>query len=190
MFERYYLKKGWKRYTQKSYERAIKLARKVKSGDTEMLIEAKRLEGLSYYKMRVYDLAIFAMEKAIHLGNYKNDWFNMAMCYAKKNQVEKANKAFQNIYMAKTLSGYMHQLSIPEMLFQFARTAFEKKGYDIAFKRLVELKQMYIGANTSDTEELKRKGLPSLNAYLILVKKVLKATNHPDPERWLSELPK
>lgn len=189
MLQKYYLKKGWKRYTQRSYEGAIKMARRVKSGNTDILVEAKRLEGLCYYKMRVYDLAIFAMEKAIHYGNYKNDWFNLAMSYAKKGEVEKANKAFQNIYMAKTVEGYMHQMSIPDMLFQFARTAHDQKGYEVSFKRLIELKQMYIGANTSNTDKLAEKGLPSLNAYLILVKKVLKAINHPDPELWLSELP-
>lgn len=189
MLSKYYLKKGWKRYTERAFEGAIKYARKVRTNNPELRSEANRIEGLSYNKMRIYDLSIFAFERAVKLTNYKTDWFNMAMCLAKKGDTEKANRAFQNIYMAKTLQGYMHQITIPEMLFQFARIIEDKKDHEVAFKRIVELKQMYIGANTSDSRLLAQKGLPSINAYKLLCKKILKGISHPTMDKWLSELP-
>lgn len=187
---KYRLKTIIELYSNKKYTRLIAIASSYeRTKNKDFRIEILRYTGLSYYKLKKFDEAIIYFRKVTTLGNYRTDWFNLAMSHAWKGEGELGDQAFSKIYGAKTINAYKYQVSVANMLFLFSKVLFQNGVSDIALKRLSELKQMYKAANTGDVNKLIQQGFPPVNAFLDLAEKVLNAEEK-NMEQWLVELPK
>lgn len=175
-------------YSTKQWERLFRLAERLKlSSDLEVKTEAFRYQGLGYYKLRKYADAIICFSELTTLVNYKTDWFNLAMSYAQSDDVENSEIAFQKIYSAQTIPGYKQQVTVPMMLQLYASTLVKYDQWEIALKRISEIKQMYIAANTGNEDKLVSAGLPPLKQFFQLASLIL-TKNGKDTGLWFAEI--
>lgn len=144
-----------------SYQKAFTLGLPLTTNpNNEMAFKANRICGLALYKLKRYNDSIEFLEKACQLGNYRHDWYNLAMSSAFSGKIEKAEEAFKNIYRTNVQPGYMYTIPVPGLLFQYMKALKQKQFIDAAITRVNELMQMYIGVGNDTTKQVQR-GLPS-----------------------------
>nr|WP_321452667.1 hypothetical protein [uncultured Carboxylicivirga sp.] len=159
--------------THGKYQLAIKLAQPlVHSRNKEIAFKANRICGLSFYKRKKYDDSIDFLQAACQLGNYRHDWYNLAMASAFSGNLEMAEQAFQNIYRTNVQPGYMYAVAVPGLIFQYTKVLIQQKFIDAAKKRTRELKQMYQGVGNDTTKQVQR-GLPSYPTFQKEIESVL-----------------
>ncbi|MBS2099377.1 tetratricopeptide repeat protein [Carboxylicivirga linearis] len=147
--------------THGKYQMAIKLAKPmVHSRNKVIAFKSNRICGLSLYKRKKYNESIVYLKEACHLGNYRHDWYNLAMAYAFSGKLNMAEQAFQNIYRTNVQPGYMYAVPVPGLIFQYTKALIQKQFMEAAKKRTRELKQMYQGVGNDITKQVQR-GLPS-----------------------------
>lgn len=145
---------------------ALRLAKPLlNSRNKDIAYRANRLSGLALYKLKNYNDSIVFLRKACLLGNFRHDWYNLAMALAFSNHIEDAEEAFKNIYRTNVQSGYMYTLPVPGMLFQYMKALKQKEHVSGAIARANELKQMYIGIGKSDPGKQVQRGLPSFPTF-------------------------
>lgn len=137
----------------------------VKSKKADIAYRANRVSGLALYKQKKYDECVEFLEQACRLGNYRHDWYNLAMALALAGKFDKAEESFKNIYRTNVQSGYMYTLPVPGMLFQYMKALKQKEFIEGAIARANELKQMYIGVGKSDPGKQVQRGLPSFPTF-------------------------
>ena len=189
MFAKYYLKKLPVLYTTKNWNKLHRIAYRLsRNKNASVVTEALRYQGLAFYKQRNFTEAVRVWERLVSIESYRTDWYNLAMALAKNNQGIEAQKTFQKVYSSATLQGYLHQISVPMMLYIFASALAEKEFYTLALDRLTELKQMFVAANTADATKLNAMGLPPVSGFVTLSGKVLHGLSEPRPAQWFAEL--
>lgn len=161
--------------THGKYQMAIKLVRPlVHSQSKEVAFKVNRICGLSLYKQKKYKESIVFLEAACQLGNYRHDWYNLAMASAFSGDLEMAEQAFQNIYRTNVQPGYMYAVAVPGLIFQYTKALIQKQFIGAAKKRTRELKQMYQGVGNDITKQVQR-GLPSYPVFQKEIEAVLQA---------------
>ncbi|MFB6319691.1 tetratricopeptide repeat protein [Saccharicrinis sp. FJH54] len=176
-------------YTSKQWDKLFRLAEKLKrSYNNETRADALRYGGLGNYKRRRYDLAIRDFSALAEMVNFRSDWFNLAMAYVQKGDIENSELAFRKIYSAPPIPGYLHQISVPMMLQLYASILAKQGAWDEALHRITEIKQMFVAANTADEQKLLDAGLPPVKSYLQLVVTILNNFPEKDIKSWLAEM--
>jgi len=167
------------------YQEAIKLGQAlVNSRNKEMNFRANRLCGLALYKRKKYEESLGYLEKACRTGNYRHDWYSLAMALVFAGRLEKAEEAFKNIYRTNVQPGYMYAVPVPGLLYQYMKALKKKQFVDAAIIRANELKQMFVGVGPDTTKQVQR-GLPNFTTFLADVEPLF------EPERfvlWKSDL--
>lgn len=180
LFKKRRLNKAEFAFNSGRYKEAVKLAQVlVNSGNTEMAFRANRVCGLALYKRKKYEDSRSFLEKACQLGNYRHDWYNLAMALVFAGQLEEAEEAFKNIYRTNVQPGYMYSIAIPGLLFQYMKALKKKQFVDAAIVRANELKQMFVGVGPDATKQVQR-GLPALTTFLAEVEPLF------EPERFVA----
>lgn len=160
-----------------NYSKAFKLGKPLtNSSDNNVAFRANRLCALSLYKIKKYDNSILFFENACKLGNYRHDWYGLAMAFVFSGELKKAEKAFQNIYRTNVQPGYMYAVPVPGLLYQYLKALIKNQFTDAAITRANELKQMYIGVG-KDTAKQVQRGLPSYPTFLKEVKPLFHPSN-------------
>lgn len=166
------------------YQEAVKLGQTlVNARNREIAFRANRLCGLAFYKRKKYDESLEYLEKACHTGNFRHDWYSLAMALVIAGKLEKAENAFKNIYRTNVQPGYMYAVPVPGLLYQYMKALKKKQFIDAAKLRANELKQMFVGVGPDTTKQVQR-GLPNLNTFLTEVESLF------EPDRfvvWKSE---
>ena len=176
-------------YTSKSWKKLFNITKELKESDQQNhKEEALRYEGLAYYKLKKYTDAIISFGNLCMLANFRTDWYNLAMAYVKNNDPENSETAFQKTYAAPPIHGYMQQISTPMMIFLYTSALADIEQWEIALKRLTELKQMYVAANTGDETKLNAMGLPSISAFYHLANRILINNPSINQQKWFSEI--
>ncbi|WP_319480145.1 hypothetical protein [uncultured Draconibacterium sp.] len=167
------------------YQEAIKLGQAlVNSRNKEMNFRANRLCGLALYKRKKYEESLGYLEKACRTGNYRHDWYSLAMALVFAGKLEKAEEAFKNIYRTNVQPGYLYAVPVPGLLYQYMKALKKKQFVDAAIIRANELKQMFVGVGPDTTKQVQR-GLPNFTTFLADVEPLF------EPERfvlWKSDL--
>ncbi|WP_321996286.1 tetratricopeptide repeat protein [Draconibacterium orientale] len=167
------------------YQEAIKLGQAlVNSRNKEINFRANRLCGLALYKRKKYDDSLQYLEKACGIGNFRHDWYSLAMALVFAGKLEKAEEAFKNIYRTNVQPGYLYAVPVPGLLYQYMKALKKKQFVDAAKVRANELKQMFVGVGPDTTKQVQR-GLPNFTTFLADVEPLF------EPERfvlWKSDL--
>uniref|UniRef100_UPI0032162102 tetratricopeptide repeat protein n=1 Tax=uncultured Draconibacterium sp. TaxID=1573823 RepID=UPI0032162102 len=151
------------------YQEAFRLGQALKNSQkNEMAYRANFICGLALYKRKKYEDSLGFLEKACLLGNYRHDWYNLAMASVFAGKLEKAEEAFKNIYRTNVQPGYLYAVPVPGLLFQYLKALKHKQFIDAAIIRANELKQMYLGVGSDTTKQVQR-GLPAFPAFRIEV---------------------
>lgn len=168
-------------------ERAIKLALPLtKSTNKEISYLANKVTGLALYKQKNYSESTSYLLKAVSIGNYRHDWYNLAMALAFSGQLNMAEEAFRNIYRTTIQTGYMYTIPVPGMLFQYMKVLVKMQYTEAAIARANELKQMYVGIGKSDPGKQVQRGLPSFTTF----RKEIEALFNPEQLLiWEREIP-
>nr|WP_319569793.1 hypothetical protein [uncultured Draconibacterium sp.] len=162
-----------------SYQEALKLGRVlVNSRNREMNFRANRLCGLALYKRKKYEESLEYLEKACRTGNYRHDWYSLAMALVFAGKLEKAEEAFKNIYRTNVQPGYLYAVPVPGLLYQYMKALKKKQFVDAAIVRANELKQMFVGVGPDTTKQVQR-GLPNFTTFLAEVESLFQ------PERFV-----
>jgi tetratricopeptide (TPR) repeat protein len=161
------------------YQEAIKLGQTlVNSRNKEITSRANRLCGLALYKRKKYDDSLQYLEKACRIGNYRHDWYSLAMALVFAGKPEQAEEAFKNIYRTNVQPGYLYAVPVPGLLYQYMKALTKKQFVDAAKVRANELKQMFVGVGPDTTKQVQR-GLPNFNTFLTEVESLF------EPERFV-----
>ncbi|WP_163325818.1 hypothetical protein [Draconibacterium mangrovi] len=161
------------------YQEAIKLGNAlVNSRNKEIAFRANRLCGLVLYKRRKYDESLEYLEKACLIGNYRHDWYSLAMALVFAGKLEKAEEAFKNIYRTNVQPGYLYAVPVPGLLYQYMKALKKNHFVDAAILRANELKQMFVGVGPETTKQVQR-GLPNFNTFMTDVESLFQ------PERFV-----
>ena len=167
------------------YQEAIKLGQTlVNARNKEIAFRANRLCGLALYKRKKYDDSLQYLEKACGIGNFRHDWYSLAMALVFAGKLEKAEEAFKNIYRTNVQPGYLYAVPVPGLLYQYMKALKKKQFVDAAKVRANELKQMFVGVGPDTTKQVQR-GLPNFTTFLADVEPLF------EPERfvlWKSDL--
>ncbi len=162
------------------YQEALKLGQPlVNTQDKAMTYRANFVCGLALYKRQKYEDSLDFLEKACQFGNYRHDWYNMAMASVFAGQLEKAEEAFKNVYRTNVQPGYLYAVPVPGLLFQYLKALKKNKFIDAAITRANELKQMYIGVGPDTTKQVQR-GLPAYPTFRMEVESLFQ------PERFMA----
>ncbi|PTN08686.1 M48 family metallopeptidase [Mangrovibacterium marinum] len=158
------------------YQQALKLAQPlVNSRNNEIAYRANFIGGLALYKRKKYDDSLPFLEKACQLGNYRHDWYNLAMASVFAGKLTEADEAFKNIYRTNVQPGYVYAVPVPGLLFQYMKALKRNQFIDAAITRANELKQMYVGVGSDTTKQVQR-GLPAYPAFRVEVESLF----HPE----------
>ena len=161
------IKSGWNYFYKENYLIARKkIIRLTSSKDSEICKEANRIAGLAFYHQKRYQDAIPHLSITSSLSNQQHDWYNLAMTFVKANRVNEAEGAFKKIYRAKSKHDYQFAISLPMMIFQYMRALKQKRAYETAYYRVIELRSMYEALRKHDESFLLANGLPSIHNYL------------------------
>ncbi|WP_320113139.1 tetratricopeptide repeat protein [Draconibacterium orientale] len=161
------------------YQEAIKLGQTlVNSRNKEIAFRANRLFGLALYKRKKYDDSLQYLEKACRIGNFRHDWYSLAMALVFAGKLEKAEEAFKNIYRTNVQPGYLYAVPVPGLLYQYLKALKKKQFVDAAKVRANELKQMFVGVGPDTTKQVQR-GLPNFDTFLAEVEPLF------EPERFV-----
>ncbi len=147
------------------YKEALKLASPLAGQrNKDLAFQANRICGLALYKLKQYESSLSFLNKACALGNYRHDWYNLAMANAYAGKVDASEEAFQNIYRTNVQPGYMYAVPVPGLLFQYVKVLIKKEFIEAATARANEMKQMYSGVG-KDMEKQVARGLPSYEMF-------------------------
>lgn len=161
------------------YQEAIKLGKALVNAQKKgIAFRANRLCGLALYKSRKYDESIEYLEKACQLGNFRHDWYSLAMALVFAGRLEQAEDAFKNIYRTNVQPGYLYAVPVPGLLYQYMKALKKQQFDDTAKARANELKQMFVGVGPDTTKQVQR-GLPNLTTFLAEVEPLF------EPERFM-----
>ncbi len=162
------------------YQEALKLGQPLaNSRNNEFAYRANFLCGLALYKRKKYDDSLAFLEKACQLGNYRHDWYNLAMASAFAGKLKEAEEAFKNIYRTNVQPGYVYAVPVPGLLFQYMKALKRNQFVDAAIMRANELKQMYVGVGADTTKQVQR-GLPAYPTFRMEVESLFQ------PERFMA----
>jgi len=150
----------------------------VNSRNKESAFRANRLCGLALYKRKKYDDSLQYLEKACRIGNFRHDWYSLAMALVFAGKLEKAEEAFKNIYRTNVQPGYLYAVPVPGLLYQYMKALTKKQFVDAAKVRANELKQMFVGVGPDTTKQVQR-GLPNFDTFLTEVEPLF------EPERFV-----
>ncbi|KJF43453.1 tetratricopeptide repeat protein [Draconibacterium sediminis] len=160
------------------YQEAIKLGQVlVNSRKKEIAFRANRLCGLALYKRKKYDESMEYLEKACLIGNYRHDWYSLAMALVFAGKLEKLEEAFKNIYRTNVQPGYLYAVPVPGLIYQYMKALKKNQFVDAAMVRANELKQMFVGVGPDTTKQVQR-GLPNFTTFLAEVESLF------EPERF------
>lgn len=161
------------------YQEALKLGQALAgSQNREMSFRANRVCGLAFYKRKKYKDSLAYLEKACQTGNFRHDWYNLAMALVFAGKLNEAEEAFKNIYRTNVQPGYLYAVPVPGLLYQYMKALKKKVFIEAAKVRANELKQMFVGVGPDTTKQLQR-GLPALGTFLAEVETLF------DPERFV-----
>lgn len=161
------------------HQEALKLGQAlVNSRNKEIAFRANRLCGLALYKRMKYEESLVYMEKACRTGNYRHDWYSLAMALVFAGKLEKAENAFKNSYRTNVQPGYLYAVPVPGLLYQYMKALKKKQFVNAAIVRANELKQMFVGVGPDTTKQVQR-GLPNLNTFLAEVESLF------EPDRFV-----
>lgn len=144
----------------------------------EIAFRANRLCGLALYKRKKYGESLKYLEKACQIGNYRHDWYNLAMALVFAGKLDQAEEAFKNIYRTNLQPGYLYAVPVPGLLYQYMKALKKKQFVDAAIVRANELKQMFCGVGPDSTKQVQR-GLPNFTTFLAEVESLFQ------PERFV-----
>ena len=162
------------------YQEAVKLAQPlVNTKNTAMAYRANFVCGLALYKRRKHEDSLGFLEQACRFGNYRHDWYNLAMASVFAGRLEKAEEAFKNVYRTNVQPGYLYAVPVPGLLFQYLKALKKNQFTDAAIIRANELKQMYIGVGP-DTDKQVQRGLPAYPTFRMEVESLFQ------PERFVA----
>lgn len=166
LFKKHRIKSAELALNSGNRQRAIKLAIPlIRSTNKEIAYQANKIVGLAQYKLKKYSEGVTYLRTAVALGNYRHDWYNLAMAHAFSANLDDAEKAFMKIYSTNVQPGYMHTVPVPGMLFQYMKVLSKMNFKEAAIARATELKQMYIGIGKSDPGKQVQRGLPSFPTF-------------------------
>lgn len=137
----------------------------VHAKNKEIAFRANRVCGLALYKQKKYDDSLTFLESACQKGNYRHDWYNLAMAFTFNGMLENAEEAFKNIYRTGVQPGFMYAVPVPGLLYQYIKALKKNEFPKTARARANELKQMFIGVGSDTTKQVQR-GLPSFDVFL------------------------
>ncbi|WP_297093550.1 hypothetical protein [uncultured Draconibacterium sp.] len=161
------------------YQEALELGQAlVNSRNKEITFRANRLCGLALYKRKKYHESLEYLEKACKTGNYRHDWYSLAMALVFAGKLEEADEAFKNIYRTNVQPGYLFAIPVPGLLYQYMKALTKMQFADAAIVRANELKQMFVGVGPDATKQVQR-GLPVLTTFLADVEPLF------EPERFV-----
>ncbi|WP_319227318.1 hypothetical protein [Draconibacterium orientale] len=161
------------------YQEVIKLGQTlVNARNKEIAFRANRLCGLALYKRKKYDDSLQYLEKACGIGNFRHDWYSLAMALVFAGKLEKAEEVFKNIYRTNVQPGYLYAVPVPGLLYQYMKALKKKQFVDAAKVRANELKQMFVGVGPDTTKQVQR-GLPNFDTFLTEVESLF------EPERFV-----
>lgn len=148
------------------YKEAYKIGRVlVNSQNHDISFRANRVCGLALYKRKEYEESLVFLQKACEKGNYRHDWYNLAMACVSARRLERAEEAFKNIYRTNVQPGYMYAVPVSGLLYQYMKALKKEQFADVAKARANELKQMYVGVGPN-TEKQVQRGLPAYTTFL------------------------
>nr|WP_321356082.1 tetratricopeptide repeat protein [uncultured Draconibacterium sp.] len=161
------------------YQEALKLGQALASSrNREMSFRANRVCGLAFYKRKKYKDSLAYLEKACQTGNFRHDWYNLAMALVFAGKLNEAEEAFKNIYRTNVQPGYLYAVPVPGLLYQYMKALIKKQFVDAAIVRANELKQMFCGVGPDTTKQVQR-GLPNFSTFLTEVEALF------EPERFV-----
>ena len=161
------------------YQEALKLGRAlVNSRNKAISFRANRLCGLALYKRKKYVESLEYLEKACQTGNYRHDWYSLAMALVFAGKLEKAEEAFKYVYRTNVQPGYLFSIPVPGLLYQYMKALKKNQFVDAAVIRANELKQMFVGVGPDKAKQVQR-GLPNFTTFLAEVEPLF------EPERFV-----
>ncbi|MDX8339226.1 hypothetical protein SLH46_08550 [Draconibacterium sp. IB214405] len=179
LFKARRLKKAELAFNGGKYREAVKLGNPLTNVlNNEMAFRANRVCGLALYKQKKYEESLEYLEKSSQLGNYRHDWYNLAMALVFAGKLEKAEDAFKNIYRTNVQPGYLYAVPVPGLLYQYMKALTKKQFADASKARANELKQMYVGVGPDTAKQVQR-GLPNFTTFLAEVESLF------EPERFV-----
>lgn len=175
LFKKHRIKKAELAFSSGRYFKAYRLCKALANSiDNDMAFRANRLCALALYKIKNYDDSIAFFQKTCELGNYRHDWYGLAMALVFIGKLDKAEDAFQNIYRTNVQPGYIYAVPVPGLIYQYLKALKQKRFTEAAITRANELKQMYIGVGKDTTKQIQR-GLPSYNTFIKEVEPLFKS---------------
>lgn len=92
-----YFNEGNKYYNEENYKKAISFYKKSIENDENPVCSYYN-SGVCYIKLKDFDSAIYMIKKALEFHKESKYFFNLAYCYAMKNEVKKALIYFNMAY--------------------------------------------------------------------------------------------
>lgn len=184
------LEKAWALFEQGRYEEAFEIAQALLSGfQGEDRRDAQRLMGLTHYRQREYEKAVFWLMEACKGSDQAQDWLNLALAATMDRKQELAEGAFEQARLCQQVAKYDQEPAWYVQLYWYACTLCDARQWERALPLLDELAGVYKRLHRSDTVFLYARGMPFLSSFLSLVVRCFRALGRQaEGIGWLEEL--
>lgn len=185
------LEQAWNALNDAHYEKAIELCEEYfASGDKALSIEAHKIAGLSFFKLKNYEKATWHYHQVAEFTNDSDDWFNVTTAATLAGEEVLSFEAFE-----KSLANYEETstagtFSVPNMRLYFMKALLDVANYEKAFEQLAELKKLYCYWGLTEDVFLYMRGIPSLEETLKIATPIFKKLERGRITQWLDDFEK
>ncbi len=183
------LEQAWDYLNDAKYKKAAELCEDYFNEQNKALaIEAHKIAGLAYFRLKDYKKASEHYQKVAEFTNNSFDWFQLSTSAVLSHQMPVALNAFE-----QALSNYEERQSegtipVPNMRLFFMQSLAQTQKWKKAFEQLNALREIYQGHEITDESFLYLNGVPSLQDTLNAAVEVFNNNlSNEQTQQWLND---
>ncbi|MFL5729655.1 MAG: tetratricopeptide repeat protein [Cytophagaceae bacterium] len=170
-----------------NYEKGIQLTQRyLNFKDQETQLLAYTVSAIGYFESGNYMEAKEHYKKCADMTNDNQDWFNVCTSATLAKDFELGSMAFQKAM--DPFSNQTSNISGPMMTYYYSQALADAGNFSKCREMLEPLKDLYKQIKISDTHYLTTAGMPMLQNFLDVVKKIYNGTKDKSIEAILNDL--
>jgi tetratricopeptide (TPR) repeat protein len=169
------LDEAYKEIQKGNHEKGIKLTERYLSfKDQEVQLLAYTISAIGNFESGNYTVAKEQYKKCADMSNDNQDWFNVCTSATLAKDFELGSLAFQ-----KAMDPYSNQtsnISGPMMTYYYSQALADAGNFSKSREMIEPLKDLYKKIKITDTHYLNTQGMPMIQNFLDVVKKIYNGT--------------
>lgn len=169
------------------FEKIVEIANDQEAIQADNAILSKL--ALAYFHTENYKKSTELFERICQNNKNAVDWFNLATSAIMNNDTQKGLQALETaIRFNKETKTDGKGIPTPFMYLYAAHALKDSGEFDLAFKQLNKLRDIYKSLSITDDTFLYMRGVPFFSEFISLAKAILPNQKAVDPQKWIKQI--